>query len=58
MRAIAGRFVHELSRAVARRFIGDYEAGEMGLGGQRRRVLIVQSDHDPALIDALGLVPV
>ena len=52
MRAIAGRFVHQRSRAVAQRFIGGYEAGEMGLGGQRRRFFVVQSDDDPALIDA------
>ena len=57
MRAIAGRFVHQRSRAVAQRFIGGYEAGEMGLGGQRRRFFVVQSDDDPALIDALRLVP-
>ena len=57
MRAIAGRFVHQRSRAVAQRFIGGYEAGEMGLGGQRRRFFVVQSDDDPALIDALCLVP-
>ena len=54
MRAIAGRFVHVGLRTVALRLIVGYDAGEMGLGGQRRRVFVVQSDDDPALIDAFG----
>ena len=54
MRAIAGRFIHLCLRTVARRLIVGYDAGEMGLGGQRRRVFVVQSDDDPALIDAFG----